>query len=248
MSSSARTPVLQFGTGRFLQAHADLFIHEGGGGPVTVVASSGSPTGKARLAALHAPGGYTVKVRGWRTAPSSTGKSTVTSIARGLDIGAEWREIVRIASHEARFLISNTTESGLCGAGRADRRSRQLRRCAAVLSRAAAGAARRPPEGRRAGHDRAAHRTRRPQRRFAEGDRHRVGQGERRFRCAAGLSVAGLHLRQFARRPHRLGAAGAGRAVAEPYGLWAVEMQPGLSCPSSIPPSASSPISSPMSG
>ena len=112
MSSSARTPVLQFGTGRFLQAHADLFIHEGGGGPVTVVASSGSPAGKARLAALHAPGGYTVKVRGLEDGAVVDREVTVTSIARGLDIGTEWPEILRIASSEARFLISNTTESG----------------------------------------------------------------------------------------------------------------------------------------
>lgn len=112
MSSSARTPVLQFGTGRFLQAHADLFIHEGGGGPVTVVASSGSPAGKARLAALHAPGGYKVKVRGLEDGAVVDREVTVTSILRGLDIGTQWPEILRIASSQARFLISNTTESG----------------------------------------------------------------------------------------------------------------------------------------
>lgn len=112
MSSSARTPVLQFGTGRFLQAHADLFLHEGGGGPVTVVASSGSPTGRARLAALHAPGGYIVKVRGLEDGAVVDREVRVTSIARGLDIDTDWPEIVRIASSETRFLISNTTESG----------------------------------------------------------------------------------------------------------------------------------------
>ena len=46
------TPILQFGTSRFLQAHADLFISEALArgealGPVTVVQSSGD-AGKRR--------------------------------------------------------------------------------------------------------------------------------------------------------------------------------------------------------
>ena len=43
------TPILQFGTSRFLQAHADLFISQAmtqgsALGPVTVVQSSGDPS------------------------------------------------------------------------------------------------------------------------------------------------------------------------------------------------------------
>ena len=64
MSTAVHTPVVQFGTSRFLQAHADLFIHEAGAGPIAVIASSGSASGRARLAALHAPGGYPVVIRG----------------------------------------------------------------------------------------------------------------------------------------------------------------------------------------
>jgi tagaturonate reductase len=44
-----KTPIVQFGTSRFLQAHADLFISDAmrAGqpvGPVTVVQTSGRPT------------------------------------------------------------------------------------------------------------------------------------------------------------------------------------------------------------
>ena len=47
------TPILQFGTSRFLQAHADLFLSEGPGtiGPVTVVQTSGDAGRRGRLAA-----------------------------------------------------------------------------------------------------------------------------------------------------------------------------------------------------
>ncbi len=56
------TPILQFGTSRFLQAHADLFIGEAlergeALGRITVVQTTGAPERAGRLAALAAPGG-----------------------------------------------------------------------------------------------------------------------------------------------------------------------------------------------
>ena len=57
--------VVQFGTSRFLQAHADLFIHEARAegqeaGPVTVVQTSGDAARAGRVAAFGSPGGYPV--------------------------------------------------------------------------------------------------------------------------------------------------------------------------------------------
>ena len=51
------TPILQFGTSRFLQAHADLFVSDALArgqalGPITVVHSSGDAGRSHRLAAL----------------------------------------------------------------------------------------------------------------------------------------------------------------------------------------------------
>jgi tagaturonate reductase len=112
VSTAIHTPVVQFGTSRFLQAHADLFIDEAGAGPITVVASSGSASGRARLSALHAPGGYPVIIRGLEAAAVIDRTVHVRSIARGLDVATDWPGISRLVSSEASFLISNTTEAG----------------------------------------------------------------------------------------------------------------------------------------
>ena len=59
------TPIVQFGTSRFLQAHADLFFSEGTPPrALTVVQSSGDPARAARLGALAAEGGFPVRIRG----------------------------------------------------------------------------------------------------------------------------------------------------------------------------------------
>ncbi|MBP6735935.1 MAG: mannitol dehydrogenase family protein, partial [Rhodobacteraceae bacterium] len=76
------TPILQFGTSRFLQAHADLFLSEGPGsiGPVTVVQSSGDAGRRGRLAALAAPGGFVVRVQGIDGGNPVSFETRVTSI------------------------------------------------------------------------------------------------------------------------------------------------------------------------
>ena len=111
------TPVLQFGTSRFLQAHADLFISEAiaGGralGPVTVVQSSGDPARRKRLEALAAPGGYPVRVRGIENGAAVEREVRGTAIARTLATETDWPEIVRIAVEEAQIILSNTGDSG----------------------------------------------------------------------------------------------------------------------------------------
>ena len=53
------TKFLQFGTSRFLQAHADLFIGEAlGENQITVVHSSGNATTLSRLDALQDKAGF----------------------------------------------------------------------------------------------------------------------------------------------------------------------------------------------
>jgi tagaturonate reductase len=60
-----KTPVIQFGTSRFLQAHADLFLPEGSPArTITVVQTSGDAGRARRLAALSAGEGYPVCVPG----------------------------------------------------------------------------------------------------------------------------------------------------------------------------------------
>jgi tagaturonate reductase len=116
------TPILQFGTSRFLQAHVDLFVHEAAEsgqpvGPITVVASSGSMQGRARLKALADPDGYPVLVRGMQGGQPAEWETRVRSIRRSLDAEADWGELKRVFIDEARFVISNTTENGFAVPG-----------------------------------------------------------------------------------------------------------------------------------
>lgn len=116
-TTSLSTPVIQFGTSRFLQAHADLFIHEAreagqDAGPVTVVAGSGSAGNRERLAAFNDPAGYPVIVRGLEGGERIERHVQVRSVTRGIDAHADWAELKRIFVDEARFVISNTTETG----------------------------------------------------------------------------------------------------------------------------------------
>jgi tagaturonate reductase len=107
-----QTPILQFGTSRFLQAHADLFLSEGSDalGPVTVVQSSGDAGRSGRLAALAK--GYVVRVQGLENGVPVTHETRVTSVVRTLSTAVDWPEICRIAAHEARIILSNTSEKG----------------------------------------------------------------------------------------------------------------------------------------
>lgn len=108
------TPVLQFGTSRFLQAHADLFLSEGPDavGPITVVQSSGDAGRRGRLAALCAKDGFPVRVQGFEAGKAVDYETRVTSIRRGLTTETDWPEICRVAVEEAAIILSNTSDSG----------------------------------------------------------------------------------------------------------------------------------------
>ena len=106
------TPVLQFGTSRFLQAHADLFLSEAmpGARPVTVVQTSGDPSRTKRLQALA--DGYEVRLRGLEDGERVDRRVRVDSIARGLAFGPDMAEVTRIVAEEAQVILSNTADAG----------------------------------------------------------------------------------------------------------------------------------------
>ena len=111
------TPILQFGTSRFLQAHVDLFVsealHQGSAlGPITVVQTSGDPGRAARLAALAAKEGFEVQVRGVEGSQLIETGTRVTSIARALSLPADLAHVRDIAVNEARVILSNTADVG----------------------------------------------------------------------------------------------------------------------------------------
>ncbi|MFB2552984.1 mannitol dehydrogenase family protein [Ensifer soli] len=111
------TPIVQFGTSRFLQAHADLFVSEALAagkalGPVTVVQTTRSAERAGRLPALAAPGGFPVIVRGVEGGERVEKRVQVKSITRALSAQDAWPELCRIVAEEAEVLISNTGDTG----------------------------------------------------------------------------------------------------------------------------------------
>ncbi|AWN49079.1 D-mannonate oxidoreductase [Methylobacterium terrae] len=109
--------VVQFGTSRFLQAHADLFIHEAREagqdvGPVAVVQTSGDATRAGRVAAFGAPGGYPVIIRGLEAGTPVERRVAVTSIDRGLSAAVDWDSVTALVIEEAEIVLSNTGDTG----------------------------------------------------------------------------------------------------------------------------------------
>lgn len=101
--------IVQFGTSRFLQAHADLFFSEAGV-PVTVVQSTGDPARAARLGALAQ--GYPVRIRGVQDGATVDTETRVTSVRRTLSTATDWEELSRIVTEEATAILSNTSDRG----------------------------------------------------------------------------------------------------------------------------------------
>ncbi|AWN54804.1 D-mannonate oxidoreductase [Methylobacterium sp. 17Sr1-1] len=109
--------VVQFGTSRFLQAHADLFIHEAreagqAVGPVAVVQTSGAASRAGRVAAFGAPEGYPVVIRGIADGAPVERQVTVTSIDRGLSATTDWDAVTALFVEEAEIVLSNTGDTG----------------------------------------------------------------------------------------------------------------------------------------
>jgi tagaturonate reductase len=107
--------ILQFGSGRFLRAFADLFIHQANQqgqavGRVVIVQS----TGDGRAEGLNRQGGkYHVVVRGIEAGQVVQRTEECESISRALPANTQWPEVLKLAvSPDLRIILSNTTEKG----------------------------------------------------------------------------------------------------------------------------------------
>lgn len=117
-----KTPIMQFGTSRFLQAHADLFISEAmekdeALGPITVVQTTGSSERAERLKGLAANGGFPVRIRGIEDGQPVDRVRQVTSVRRALSASTDWSEIERIFIEEVSLVLCNTADRGYDIAG-----------------------------------------------------------------------------------------------------------------------------------
>jgi tagaturonate reductase len=107
--------ILQFGSGRFLRAFADLFIHHANQqgqavGRVVIVQS----TGEGRAGSLNAGGGkYHVLVRGIEGGKVIDRVEPCESVSRAIAANSHWADVLAVAtSPDLRVILSNTTEKG----------------------------------------------------------------------------------------------------------------------------------------
>lgn len=117
MSATARPEILQFGTSRFLLAHVDAFVsHSLADGMsnkrVVVVQSSTRPEGKAKARQLAAHRRYPVQVRGVRDGETIDRIEWVDSLATCLIAGEDWAELERRFCADITHVVSNTGDRG----------------------------------------------------------------------------------------------------------------------------------------
>lgn len=110
-------PILQFGTSRFLQAHADLFISEAQEngdalGAVTIVQTTDSAQSARRVAAFNQPGGFPVRIRGRRNGVALDREQRVTSVTRALQASRDWPQIREEVCTCVKVIVSNTGDTG----------------------------------------------------------------------------------------------------------------------------------------
>jgi tagaturonate reductase len=107
-------PILQFGTSRFLQAHVDLFVGEGEDalGGITVVQGTDNPASTRRAQALA--DGYDVVVRGLVDGQPVEQRKTCRAVREVLHARADWQGLRERVRGPVRVIVSNTGDSGWC--------------------------------------------------------------------------------------------------------------------------------------
>ena len=112
-----KTPILQFGTSRFLQAHVDLFVSEAlttdqAVGPITVVKTTAGSERAGRLAGLVEAQGFPVMIRGLIQGSPVDREYRVHSVRRALSAQTDWAQIERIFAEEVSHVVSNAGDNG----------------------------------------------------------------------------------------------------------------------------------------
>ena len=110
-------PILQFGTGRFLQAHVDLFVSEALSlgqalGGIAVVQSTHSAHSSARLAALAGAAGYPVHIRGLRDGRTVDEVVQVNSVHAAWHAERDWLRLLDAVATQVQVIVSNTADQG----------------------------------------------------------------------------------------------------------------------------------------
>ncbi|WP_421401912.1 mannitol dehydrogenase family protein [Agrobacterium fabrum] len=110
------TPILQFGTSRFLLAHADLFVSQAldkgeALGRIAIVQTTGNAESLKRVAALNSGAPYPVRIRGISDGQEVDEEIQGKAVARALTAATDWAEVRRLAC-VAEVILSNTGDRG----------------------------------------------------------------------------------------------------------------------------------------
>lgn len=111
------TPILQFGTSRFLQAHVGLFVGEAlkrgaAVGRIAVAQTTDSPESRRRVDALKTCRPYPVLVRGIEDGVVVDRRVDVASVGAAFHARQEWPALERLFVEQARFVVSNVGDRG----------------------------------------------------------------------------------------------------------------------------------------
>ncbi|WP_411885335.1 mannitol dehydrogenase family protein [Polaromonas sp. YR568] len=109
------TPILQFGTGRFLQAHVDLFVSQALAqgralGAITVVQSTNSAQSSARAAALAQ--GYRVELRGMQRGQPVEETVQANAVRTVWHADRDWALMREAMAGPVQVIVSNTADAG----------------------------------------------------------------------------------------------------------------------------------------
>ena len=117
MSDSQFPPILQFGTSRFLQAHVDLFVSqalERGAalGRIAVVQSTDSPASTARTAALASGTPFRLLIQGIENGQVVEQNQWASAISRAVHATEQWPVLRKGFVEQVKVVVSNTGDRG----------------------------------------------------------------------------------------------------------------------------------------
>jgi tagaturonate reductase len=119
MSDTQFPPILQFGTSRFLQAHVDLFVSQAlergqALGTIAIVQSTDNPASTKRTAALASGKPYPVVVQGLVNGRQLEQQHCSSSVTRAIHACKEWPALREAFVNHVQVVISNTGDRGYC--------------------------------------------------------------------------------------------------------------------------------------
>jgi tagaturonate reductase len=117
MNASVFPPILQFGTSRFLQAHVDLFVSDAlrqgtAIGKIAVVQTTHSPDSALRVAALASGEPYPVSIQGMQNGQKIDEVQWSSSVQCAVHAVAEWALLRHAFLDDVQVVVSNTGDKG----------------------------------------------------------------------------------------------------------------------------------------